>query len=458
MNRFAKPLFPALLLIGCASPVSEEAVNRAAADAMPEIPDLYRGVRDTVGPVATGWIDRLGDPALSALVREAQANNGDLRAAAANVDRAWALAGQAGAGLSPHLSLGSASSRSSQGDGGRSWTLSPQASWEIDIWGRLRAGAQAGVLSAQAAEADYIFSRYAIAAAVAQTWFLAIDAGRQVEIVAATVDSLAEIVRISEVRFEFGLATSQDVLLSRSDLAAARAGLAAALGARRDALRALEALIGRYPSADIEVSRELPRLPPPPPPGIPSELLERRPDIVAAERRVAAAFDSLEVARTARLPRLSLTGEFGGVSASLADFLNPSNLAWMTAANLLSPLIDGGLAAARVEQASAEQRQAVAGYGQTVLDAFGEVEAGLDRLGTLDERSESTAVSAEAASGALDISRLRYEEGETDLLEVLSIQQRLFAAEADLSSLQRARLENWVRLNLALGGDWSAAP
>ena len=475
LRNFALPPPLALLLpllLGCAAPTSPETAARVAEESLPETPDEFRFSEDSnpgsvdsglvdaglvdVSPVETGWIERLGDPALTTLVREAQENNRDLQAAAASVDRAWALAGQAGAGLSPQVSLGSASSRTGSGDGrslGANAT-SPRAGWELDIWGRLAASAQAGVLSAQAAEADYAFSRYSIAAAVARAYFLAIDAGRQVEIVAASVDSLTEIVRIVDVQFEFGLVTSQEVLLSRSDLASARANLVAARGARRDALRALEALIGRYPSAEVDVSAELPGLPRPPPPGIPSQLLERRPDIVAAERRVAAAFNSLDAARAARLPSVALTGELGGASADLLDFLNPSNLAWMAAVNLTSPLIDGGLAQSQIDQAGADQQRAIAEYGQTVLDAFREVEAGLDQLSVLEDQVGSILVAAESAGDALRISRLRYEEGETDLLEVLTIQQRLFSAEADLSSLQRARLDSWVHLNLALGGDW----
>ncbi len=446
-----------LLLVGCATPTSPDTAARIAEENLPETPALYRfmGENDS-GAVEAGWIEQLGDPALVSLVREAQENNRDLQAAAAKVDRARALAGQAGAGLSPQVSLGSSSSRTSSGEG-RSFdanATSPRVGWELDIWGRLAATAQAGVLSAQAAEADYVFSRYSIAAAVARAYFLAIDAGRQVEIVSAMVDSLSEIARITDVQFEFGLVTSQEVLLSRSDLAAARANQVAAQGARRDALRALEALIGRYPAADIDVSSELPNLPRPPPPGVPSELLERRPDIIAAERRVAAAFNSLDAARAARLPSVALTGELGGASTDLLDFLNPSNLAWMAAVNLTSPLIDGGLAQSQIDQGSADQRRAIAEYGQAVLDAFREVEAGLDQLGVLAEQTQATVVAAEAARDALRVSRLRYDEGETDLLEVLTIQQRLFSSEADLSSLQRARLDSWVHLNLALGGDW----
>ena len=452
------PLFSlTLLLLACATPTPPQSAARTAQESLPHTPARYRFAGDgEQGGVATGWIERLGDPALTTLVREAQQNNRDLKAAAASVDRARALAGQAGAALIPQVSLGSTASRSGSGDGRNpgSNAQSLRAGWELDVWGRLAATSQAGVRSAEAAQADYAFARYSIAAAVAQAYFLAIDAGRQVEIVSATVESLVEIVRITDVKFEFGLVTSQEVLLSRSDRSTAQANLVAARGALRDALRALEALIGRYPAAEIDVGRSLPELPESPPAGMPSELLERRPDIIAAERRVAAAFNSLDAARAARLPSVSLTGELGGASVDLLDFLNPSNLAWMAAANLAGPLIDGGLARSQIDQASADQRRAIAEYGQTALDAFREVEAGLDQLAVLEDRTRATVTATEAASDALDVSQLRYNEGETDLLEVLAIQQRLFSSQADLSSLRRARLDSWVQLNLALGGDW----
>ncbi|CAN0335916.1 unnamed protein product, partial [Chrysoparadoxa australica] len=169
-----------------------------------------------------------------------------------------------------------------------------------------------------------------------------------------------------------------------------------------------------------------------PAPGIPSTLLERRPDVIAAERNVAAAFNSLDQAKAARMPSLSLTGSLGGSSADLANLLNPTNIAWQAATSLVAPLIDGGLRESQVLQANAEQKQAIAAYGQTALDAFQEVESGLDQSVVLLERSASLKVAAEEANKALRIARLRYDEGETDLLDVLTIQQRVFSSDADL--------------------------
>ena len=299
-----------------------------------------------------------------------------------------------------------------------------------------------------------MYSQYSLAAAVARAYFLSIEAGRQAETVQNTLDALNETDRIVGVQFEFGLATSQDVALSRSDLARTKASLVAAQGSQRDALRALEVLLGRYPAADLSVRQDLPDVPPAPPPGLPSDLLERRPDIIAAERRVAASFNSLDQAKAARMPSISLTGSVGGSSGDLTNLINPTNIAWQAATSLVAPLIDGGLRESQVDQATAEQSQAIAGYADTVLNAFQEVEGSLDQTIVLRDRAVSLEEAAREANNALRIANLRYEEGETDLLDVLTIQQRVLSNEGDVVSIERAQLDEWIALNLALGGSW----
>lgn len=454
-----RPLFIVVSLTGlaaCANITPPGEAGQVARESLPEAPNAWAMASERLGPVEAGWVAKLDDPVLSALVEEALANNRNLQAAAANVQRSWALAGQAGAALSPSVSLSSGATRSGniEDSGGDSYSLTGQASWELDLWGRIRAGNQAAVLSAEAAEADYIYSQYSLAAAVARGYFLAIEAGRQAETVQNTLNALNETDRIVGVQFEFGLATSQDVALSRSDLARTKASLIAAQGSQRDALRSLEVLLGRYPAADLELRQDLPDVPAPPPPGVPSEILERRPDIIAAERRVAAAFNSLDQAKAARMPSISLTGSLGGSSGDLTNLINPTNVAWQAATSLVAPLIDGGLRESQVEQASAEQTQAIAGYGDAVLNAFQEVEGSLDQTVVLRERAVQLEQAADEANNALRIVNLRYEEGETDLLDVLTIQQRVLSNEGDVVSIERAQLDEWVALNLALGGSW----
>lgn len=448
--------FALLLLAACANLSTPGDIGRATGASLPELPDAWVTASEKIGEVESGWLNKLNDPTLEALVQEAQANNRNLEAAAANVERSWALAGQAGAGLSPAVSLNSSAGRGGAVNGASASTydLSVQASWEADVWGRIRAGNQAAVSSAQSAEADYVYSQYSLAASVARAYFLAIEAGQQADVARKNLTTLSETDRIVGVQQEFGMATSQDVALSKSDLARTNDSLLAAQGSQRDALRALEVLLGRYPGAELDVRRDLPEMPPQPSPGIPSTLLERRPDIVAAERNVAAAFNSLDQAKAARMPSISLTGNLGGSSPDLSSLLNPTNIAWQAATSLVAPLIDGGLREAQIDQASAEQKQAIAAYAQASLEAFQEVESGLDQSVVLRERAEALRQAAEEANKALRIATLRYDEGETDLLDVLTIQQRVFSSDADLVTIERARLEEWVGLNLALGGDW----
>ena len=443
-------------LVACANITAPDVAGQVARDGLPDAPNAWAEAGERVGPVQSGWIARLEDPVLDALVEEALANNRNLQSAAANVQRSWALAGQAGAALSPSVSLSSGATRSGniEDTGADSYSLTGQASWELDLWGRNRAGNQAAVLSAEAAEADYVYSQYSLAAAVARGYFLAIEAGRQAETVRNTLDALNETDRIVGVQFEFGLATSQDVALSRSDLARTKDSLIAAQGSQRDALRSLEVLLGRYPAADLELRRDLPDVPAPPPPGVPSEILERRPDVIAAERRVASAFNSLDQAKAARMPSISLTGSLGGSSGDLTNLINPTNVAWQAATSLVAPLIDGGLRESQVEQANAEQTQAIASYADTVLTAFQEVEGSLDQTVVLKDRAVQLEEAASEARNALRIVNLRYEEGETDLLDVLTIQQRVLSNEGDVVSIERAQLDEWVALNLALGGSW----
>lgn len=444
-------------LTGCGGMPAQDAVEQATQEQAPPVPAQWSTETDS-GTVQAGWIASFNDPVLTALVIEAQNNNRDLAAAAANVDRAWSFARQAGASLKPELSLNATGTRSGNLDSSRldttSLGLGAQVSWEADVWGRLRSGQLAAIASAQAVEADYRSARQSLAAATAKAYFTAIEANNQVEIARETLDILQETQRIVEVKYRNGMASGQDISLARSDLATARERLTTVEGSYRDALRSLETLLGRYPAADLELRDTLPDVPPHPPAGLPSELLERRPDIVAAERRVASAFNATEQARAARLPTIGLTGTLGGASDSLTNLLDPANVAWSVGANLLAPLYDGGRRREAVNIATAEQEQALAAFGQAAINAFSELEVNLDQGVVLEQRLVALDEAADQAEKAHRIARHRYTEGEEDLLSVLTIQQRVINAESTRSSVERLLLEQRVNLNLALGGSW----
>ncbi len=448
-------------LAACVTPSREEVnaeVGEAVGAQVPELPNDWRSPAPAE-PVQVGWIDSFNDATLVALVEEAQANNRNLAAAAANVTRARALARQAGAELTPDIGLGFGADRAAQLRGAGAspatgFTAGLDVSWEADVWGRVRSGVRAAQASAQAIEADYRYAQHSLAANTAIAYFTAVEASIQTGIARDTLGVLDETLRIVSAQFDNGMASAQDISLTRSDLAAARERVTTLEGAHRNALRALELLLGRYPGADLSVRATLPSVPAPPPAGVPSSVLERRPDLIAAERRVAAAFNAVDQAQAARLPTIGLTGNIGGASNSLTDLLSPQNVAWQLGTSLLAPIFDGGRRRENVNISTAEQEQALAAYGDTALRAFSELETGLDQGVVLDQRETDLQEAADQASEAYRIADLRYKEGETSLLDLLTIQQRVIGTRSSLSSVQRLLLEQRVNLNLALGGRW----
>ena len=442
------------LLMGCNSTPSHSEIDAEVPDA----PANWHTPSDA-GDVRVDWIASFNDPALTKLVEESQTNNKDLAASAAGVMRAQAIARQAGAALTPIVGLSGGTSRAGSLENGTPETsglsVGLQVSWEADVWGRIRAGVRSAQAAAQAVEADYRYSQHSLAATTAHAYFTVIEANLQKGIARETVEILEETIRIVGIQHKNGLVSSQDVALMRSDLASARERLTATEGSYRDVVRALELILGRYPSAELATRRSLPGVPPQPPTGLPSELLERRPDIIAAERRVAAAFNTVTQAKAAQLPSLSLTGDIGGASGSLSNLLDPTNIAWRIGANLLAPVFDGGTRKEQVNIATAEQAQALAAYGQAALNAFGEIENSLDQGLVLAQREVDLKVAAREADNAYRVANLRYKEGETDLLDLLTIQQRGIQAKSNLVYVQRLLLDQRVYLHLALGGSWA---
>lgn len=411
----------------------------------------------TAGDAPAKWLASFNDPIMVKLIKEAKTNNLDLQVAAGNMDKAWLLAKQSGAALKPTVDLSLDGGRSGVVDGGSSSNkvnVGLQASWELDVWGRLRAGVSAAEASAQAAEADYIFAQHSLSANIAKTYFKVIEAKQQAEITRQNLSTLKETLRITQVRYDNGMTSAQGVALNRANLATAKEQLITIEGSQRDATRALEVLLGRYPNAALEIPNELPALPSPPPAGVPSEILERRPDIVSAERKIAAAFNATDQAKAARLPQFSLTTSLNGTSDSLSDVLNPANIAWQLGANLIAPLFDGGKRKIDVEIATVEQKQVISNYAQKALTAFSEVENNLDQGRVLARREAALSEVLEQSNKAYRIADLRYKEGEIGLLDTLQIQQQAIAAESNLLSIKRTQLEQRINLYLALGGSW----
>ncbi|MDJ0644281.1 MAG: efflux transporter outer membrane subunit [Erythrobacter sp.] len=446
-------------LTACASLSNDADVARATADSLPALPEQWSVDGIPSSEVRTDWIETIGDPVLTELVLEAQANNPDIRAAEASLDAARALVRQARTALFPQVNAAFQVDRTESPQpfavNDILYTGNIQAQWEVDLWGRVRAGRNAAYASAQAVEADFRFAQYALASGVAAAYFSSIEAQEQVGVARRTVDALAEIDRIVRVRYREGFASRQDTAIAGADLQSARDSLVQAQASARAAKRALEVLLGRYPADRIAIRDAIPESPPPPPAGLPSELLERRPDVIAAERRVAAAFANLDQAQAAKLPSVSLTGSAGGTSTDLGSILNDGNIIWSLIGNVLQPIFDAGLRDAVEEEADAERRAAIATYASTALSALRDVEDNLDQAQILAEREQILESAAEDSGTAYALAQLQYSEGEIALIDVLNIQQRLFAAERNLVSIRRARIEQWVALNLALGGSWN---
>ncbi len=451
------------LACGCAvtkPPPPDQALAGILPSTTP-VPSAWTAPAGVDGPAMTEWVQTFGDVQLEMLVDEALRNNLDLEAAAARVEIASGLITQARALLFPQLSIASGAGVVGRDGGIRDRSgLIAEASWELDLWGRVRARTASATAAREAADADLLYARQSLAATVATLWYQTIATERlrrTAEEAAAVQEGL---VRIVQTKHRVGKVSQQDIALAGADLDRRRHRERVFATAEQQIARGLEIVVGRYPRAELALAADLPELPPPVPAGLPSELLERRPDLIAAERRVAAAFHQIQVAKATRLPRVALTGS-GGQSTSellrLAD-VGPGFLTVF--ANFLAPIFDGGAMKAQVDIATAEQQAALALYGQTALRAFGEVETALASEQLLaDQQAYLERVYAQD-SDALRLGRVRYNVGATDLLDVLQLQTRQLDTSFELIGIRADRLSNRVALHLALGGGFAppAAP
>jgi len=413
------------------------------------------------GRVTDDWLATFGDARLSALVDEAQRNNPDLAAAVARRERALAQAGFADSAFAPKVDAAFGASRRDSGTPAGPadrFDLGLSISWEIDVWGRIAKASAAAAADVVAAAADLEYARQSIAARTAQAWFLAIAGREQIALEQSLVAQRERLLRITGSRVEVGEAKPTDLDLAEGQTAAARDAVLAARGGVDAALRSLEALLGRYPAADVETGASLPPLPPPPPVGLPSELLERRPDVVAADRRVAAAFQRVGAAKAAKLPRVALTAGGGTASGDLSSLLDPKQAVWNLGANLLGPLFDGGEREAQVRIAQATEQEALANYVKVAQRAFLEVETALGNERVLRAREVELADAARRLLRARDAAEARYAEGEASILDVDQIHTDHARAARALLQVRQELLQQRLNLHLALGGSFAARP
>jgi outer membrane protein, multidrug efflux system len=413
------------------------------------------------------WWETFEDPGLTAAVEEALARNHDLKSAVARLDAAAAQARIAGADLYPSVGFGFDARRQKQNFVGlpipgaedqiltsRStvFGLGLNSSWEMDLWGRVRSGRSAALADVQASQADLAGATNSLAAQTVRLWMAAAEAQRQLELAKATLSNYQATAEQVRSRYERGVRSPLDLRLALTAQSAAEALVSERENQRQAVRRQFEILLGRYPAGLAAISNELPAPPPSIPAGLPSELLQRRPDLVAAERRLAAAGARQKQARAARFPRISLTASGGTSSSDLADLLSSQFSVWTLAGNLAQPIFEGGRLKAGEDLASAREREAMEGYASAVLRAFAEVETALAAEQLLARRENELIEAARQAEAALNLAEERYAGGLENFSTVLEAQRRVLENASSLIAVRRARIDNRLDLHLALGG------
>jgi NodT family efflux transporter outer membrane factor (OMF) lipoprotein len=433
-----------------------------------QVPEEWAAA-DTSGPTEGAddlWWMRFEDELLNTIVGEALANNFTLKGAVARVDAAAAIARIAGADLVPNASLNANGSRRRQNLIGipipgapgvistRSTSLgvSLDVLWEIDLWGRIRSGKSGALADLQASWADLAAFRLSVAAQSVKAYFAAIEARMQVDLAEESVESYRLSAEQVRSRYERGVRSSLDLRLALSALA----GAEALRELRREQFdrtrRQLEILLARYPSGTIEAHHALPTLASAVPPGLPSELLIRRPDVLAAERRYAASEKRVSQARRAFFPRITLTASGGTLSEQLKDLIDGDFSVWSIAAGLTQPIFQGGRLRGSLAQSHALADIDLADYASAMLAAFGEVETALFSEKTLANREAHLAEAADQAEAARQLAEREYSAGLIDYITVLETQRRALGSRSGLIAVRRQRLDAQVNLHVALGG------
>jgi NodT family efflux transporter outer membrane factor (OMF) lipoprotein len=464
--RSALCAFAALIF----APACETPPERVERELRLELPADWIARPGEAGAVDGHWWARFDDGDLADLVQRALLANPDLAVAAARVSEARALATLTGADLLPRLSgsLGGARTKTNfvglpiPGGGGvttnrfSSYDLGLGASWELDLWGRLADREEAALARADAAYVDLQAVRLSLVGAVLRAAFTVLEAQAQLELAERTATSWAENDDLVQRRYRKGLVPALQARQVASNLAGSRARIADRRRQLRDATLALSVLLGEPADLTLDAGEAFPELTDDIPPGLPVTLLSRRPDLVAAERRLMAAELEVEASRKAFYPSLTLTGSVGTSSDQLGDLLDGDFTVWNLAGNLVQPIFEGGRLRARVELADAQADAALAGFAATLLDALAEVESTLAADRDLAEVEAELVRASDHATAARDLAAERYRSGLVELIDLLDAQRTAQLAESELLSFRRLRLDNRVALHVALGGGFDA--
>lgn len=426
------------------------------------------GERSDSERLQVGWWRLYGDALLTELVEAAIARNPDAMIAAAQVEEAEGVLKEAHAALFPQIDLGGQGTRSRVSTLGAlpvppgvpvvrsDFRGALSTSFEVDFWGRLRRAEEAVRAQLAASRNARDMTALTLAGATAQAYFLLRSLDAQVAVSDVTLTLREDSTKLIRSRFDGGIASELELRQAEGATADVLAQLAELRRQRAQVLHQLAALTAR-PGLRVEPG-DLERIPVPPVPplGLPSALLDRRPDVRAAEQSLVAANARIGVAKAAMMPTISLTGSFGAQSRDLSDLLGRGAGIWSLGAGLTMPLFDAGRLAARSEQAEARARQALATYAKASENAYREVADGLTNGQRASEGEAAQRLRVEAAAGSARLARKRWEAGYSGYLEVLDAERTLNDARLALTRARQARLAYSVDLMKSLGGGWSA--
>lgn len=413
------------------------------------------------------WWEIYGDTGLNALVEELNRNNQTVAQYAAQYRQAQALVRSSRGALFPSLDLSVGKTRSAQGTGSSSSSLSNNSSgirntynaqlgvsWEIDLWGKLRETLNADEASAQASLADLAAIRLSLQSELVQNYLQLRVIDEQKRLLEATVAAYARSLRMNENQYRAGVAGPDAVAQARTQLKSTEADLIDLAWQRAQYENAIAVLLGKAP-ADFALadSKRIPALPQIPV-SLPSQLLERRPDIASAERNVMAANANIGVARAAYFPDLSLSMSGGYSSSSFSNWIELPNRYWSVGPSLAMTLFDAGRRGAEVDRTVAVYDQTVAQYRQTVLDGFKEVENYLVQLKVYGEEALVRQEALDAARESLRLTENQYRAGLIGYLDVVNVQTTALSNERSVLNLLQGRLVASVQLIAALGGGW----
>jgi NodT family efflux transporter outer membrane factor (OMF) lipoprotein len=411
------------------------------------------------------WWEIYNDPRLNALEEQVNISNQNIAAAEAQFRQASALIQAATSGFFPAITVNPAVTRSLRSSNITQSTVPPGTttiysaplnalSWELDVWGRIRRTVEAARASARASAADLEGIRLSVQASLAQNYFLICALDRQKQLLDATLTAYGRSLDLTKKQYASGVASRADVLQAETQLKATHAQ-AIDVGVQRAQVEHAIALLVGKPAPDFTIPvMSLDSIPPPVPAGVPSELLERRPDIAGAERRVVAANAQIGVARAAYFPTITLTGSMGYQSADTFNLLTWPSRFWSVGPAMAETLFNGGLREALNDQARAAYDAAVASYRQTVLIGFQEVEDNLAALRILEEEAKIQNEAVNAAQKYLQIAMNQYKEGMVNYINVVVAQAMALNNERTAVNILSRRMTASVLLIKALGGGW----